>query len=102
MTEAKLPYVMKNTSTNAEKEDDSPATPDLCLYPIDDYAEQAYTEPKIEEDSPLYRSTREDAAISKDTAHTAWAWIVLFFEVKMEPCLYGFAHRGSEGLRGNR
>ena len=58
MTEAKLPYVMKNTSTNSRK-DDRLATPDLCLYPIDDYAKQAYTDAK---------SGYHDSKISKATA----------------------------------
>lgn len=117
MAEAKLPYVMKNTSTNSRK-DDRLATPDLCLYPIDDYAKQAYTDAKIgDNDSKISKATadrvdsgltdgiaKKHAAVPRNKALTAWAWVVLFFEIKMDPGWEPFANKknGKLRLRGTK
>lgn len=71
---------MKNTSMSRQKRDDSKAAPDLCLYSTDDYAKKAYTIDSEADDD----SNASEATVLKNKALTAWAWIVLFFEIKMD------------------
>lgn len=116
MTEAKLPYIMKNTSTNSRK-DDRLATPDLCLYPTDGYAKQAHTDATTgDDDSKISEATadrvgssltdgiaKKHAAVPRSKALTAWAWVVLFFEIKMDPGWEPFANKnGKLKLRGTK
>lgn len=88
LTKAKLPYVMKNTSTGRQKKDDSLSAPDLCLYPTDDYAEKAYT--------ALEKRGASEVPVLRNKALTAWAWVVLFAEIKMKSTWEPFAD-GEDG-----
>lgn len=106
---------MKNTSTNSRK-DDRLATPDLCLYPTDDYAKQAYTDAKTgDSDSRISEAiadrmdmtdgiAEKHAAVPRNKALAAWAWVVLFFEIKMDPGWEPFANKknGKLKLRGTK